>query len=285
MLAFIVSLPRSGSTVLTSLLDQTKGVVCHPESSFPQVYGELSDKQRQDPQVLAAYYLGSTFAGTPLSLAEATECMQGSLDDILHALGYRLAEKLGRPVAEVHTIVWKTTRTVGMNDAPLATNGRFVVLRRHPHNVYESQFRVGFGRSNRNPLRFALFRESYETAFSRIPRSRRVDIDYDDLPGVIADLLSFLGIEGSQVWDSGVSSLEAVARDRPWLSEINDQFLNKDPEKRARLARSQTLVLDTGRAMARAVRPLVARMRRHYDLASLRTIAGRAETAMSGIKS
>lgn len=275
-LAFIVSLPRSGSTVLTSLLDQAKGVICHPESSFPQIYGKLAAEIRSNPDRLADYYIASTFAGTPLTHAEARSCMTGELEEILEQLGIALGRKTGRPVDQIKSIIWKTTRTVAMCEAPLKTSGRFVVLRRHPYNVYESQFRVGFGINNRNPFRFAFFRESYECAFAKIPTSRRIDIEYDDLPGVVPDLLEFLRVEANAKWEDGFSSLEAVAHNRPWLSEINKEFSNTDGEKRQRLSPSQRRMLDGGLALARVLRPALLPLRNHYDLCSFRTIETKA---------
>ena len=56
-LAFILSLPRSGSTVLSAMLDRKKGIVSPPESSFPQMLGTLTPEERADKRWLAALYL------------------------------------------------------------------------------------------------------------------------------------------------------------------------------------------------------------------------------------
>lgn len=281
MLTFILSLPRSGSTVLTSLLDRRKGVVCPPESSFPQVLGEISRAERTDRRNLAAIYIASTFPGTPLSLEEATDCMEGSDKEILEAIGRKLAAKLGRDPDAVQSVVWKTTRTIGMNRAPLQTGGRFVVLRRHPHNVFESQFRVHFGKNNRAPWRFAGFRASYEHAFASLPKDRLFELGYDRIPDLLGELTSFIGIGNPEEWDSGSSSLEAVARDRPWLTEIMDTFENKDPEKRARIEPEKIVRLDRAIEAARMVTPLLGPIRRLADMRTLGHIRQRAKRLLA----
>ncbi len=169
---FILSLPRSGSTLLSAILDQRLGIISPPESSFPQILGKISAQERSDTLRLAALYIASTFSGTPLSLEESRECMEGGDGEILTKLGLALAGKLGRDPGQVKLVIWKTTRTVSFTEVPMATGGKFIVLRRHPLNVFESQFRVHFGKNNRKPFRFASFRESYEAAFASLPKNR-----------------------------------------------------------------------------------------------------------------
>lgn len=282
MLAYILSLPRSGSTVLTSLLDQRAGVICPPESSFPQILGVITRKERNDPRRLAALYIASTFPGTPLELDEAEACMCGDDSDILTGLGCALAAKLGRDPGLVRTVVWKTTRTIGMNVAPIRSGGRFIILRRHPHNVFESQFRVHFGANNRRPGRFALFRESYEHAFTRLPTERTMQVDYDRIPEQFESMLTFLGIDGSEIWTEGSSALAAVAANRPWLSQIMDRFENKDPEKRARLDPKSTTALDRSLATVKPFRPLLGPLRLIADRRTLGHIRERAELLLGG---
>lgn len=279
-LAFILSLPRSGSTVLTSMLDQRKGVISPPESSFPQVLGELTARERTDPRRLAALYIASTFPGTPLGLEEAAECMHGSDEEILGKLGKALAAKLGRAPHDVCLVVWKTTRTICMNRSPLATAGRFVILRRHPHNVFESQFRVHFGLHNRRAWRFALFRESYESAFADIPAEKRFDLDYEEIPARMSELLGFLGIKDAGSWDDGSSSLEHVAANRPWLSQILQEFRSDDADKRARLDARTMKSLDRWLQAAKLARPLMPMLRHHYDMATLTAIRQSAENIL-----
>jgi len=276
MLAYILSLPRSGSTVLTSLLDQRAGVVCPPESSFPQILGVISRKERSDPRRLAALYIASTFPGTPLDLDEAEACMRGDDTEVLTKLGCSLAAKLGRDPGLVRTIVWKTTRTIGMNAAPIRSGGRFIVLRRHPHNVFESQFRVHFGANNRRPGRFALFRESYEHAFAKLPADRTMQVDYDRIPEQFEAMVAFLGINGTGTWREGTSALAAVAANRPWLSQIMDRFDNKDPEKRTRLDPKATSKLDRWLTAVEPIRPLLGPLRLAADRRTLGHIRSRA---------
>jgi len=268
-LAFILSLPRSGSTVLTAQLDRIEGVACAPESSFPQILGHLTRSERNDPQRLAALYLSSTFTPTPLDLQEAAVCMAGTDEDILTSLGLAVAAKLGRDPQRVRVVVWKTPRTVGMLAAPLGTRGKFVIIRRNLHNVYESQFRVEFGTNNRKPLRFAVFRESYEHAFARIPVGRKMEIEYDQLPGILPEVAAFIGINEIKPWQEGCSNLEMAAATRAHMTEVTSEFHNRDAEKRARLDPAQVRALDKALAMARPLRPFLGPVRSYFDCQSL----------------
>ena len=268
-LGFLLSLPRSGSTLLTAMLDRKKGVICMPESSFPQVLGNLSRKERGNPLRMAAFYLSSTFVPTPLSLEEAASCMKGDNEQILTALGLALAAKTGRDPANVSNILWKTTRTIGMNEAPIATPGKFLVLRRHPLNVFESQFRVGFGVHNRRPWRFALFLQSYEHAFARLPKNRVFELEYEKIPEQMPRMLDFLGVSDAGEWGEGVSSFEAVAENCSWLTEITGEFNNKDQEKRLCLDPQQAASLERALAITRPLRALMGPVRAIFDRRSL----------------
>lgn len=280
--AFILSLPRSGSTVLTSMLDSRKGVISPPESSFPQMLGLATTKKDREPERLAALYLASTFPGTPLSLEEAARCMQGSDEEILTSIGLSLAEKAGRNAEDIRSIIWKTTRTISMNGGPLATNGRFVILRRHPHNVFESQFRVHFGLHNRRPFRFAFFRQSYEWAFSQIPKNRKFELDYEEIPTRLSSLLEFMQVEDNGLWKDGKSSLEHVAATRPWLSDILKEFRNDDAEKRSRLDAKKTSALDRAMKQARLLNPVMPFLRGHYDKQSVGHIRQKTNELLQG---
>jgi hypothetical protein len=269
MLAYILSQPRSGSTVLTAILDKRKGVVCMPESSFPQALGVVSRKERADKRWMAALYLGSTFPPTPLSFADALACMEGSDEEVLTALGRALAGKLGRDPDDVRTVVWKTTRTIGMHKGPLATSGLFVVLRRNPHNVFESQSRFEYGVRNRKPFRYAVFLQSYEFALSRLPNDRSFTLHYDETEDRLAALLEFLQIEDQGVWETGGSSLDLVAEGCSWLTQITEEFRNTDPEKRARLAPAMVKTLDRAMFLTRPLRPFMGPLRAHFDKRSM----------------
>ncbi|MEK7950836.1 sulfotransferase [Luteolibacter soli] len=269
MLAYILSQPRSGSTVLTAMLDKRKGVVCMPESSFPQALGVVSRKERDDRRWMAALYLGSTFPPTPLSFEDALACMEGSDEQILHALGRALATKIGRDPTEVRTIVWKTTRTIGMHRGPLSTSGRFIVLRRHPHNVFESQSRFDYGVRNRRPLRYAFFAQSYEYALSRLPVDRTFLINYDDAEKRLSELLGFLQLDDRGTWETGSSSLDLVAKSCSWLAQITEEFRNTDVEKRARLTPETLKLVDRSLALTRPLRSFMGPVRAHSDRRSM----------------
>ena len=279
-LCFILARPRSGSTVFSALLDKRVGIVSPPESSFPQVLGVLSENERSNLRWMAALYIGATFPPTPLNLDDAEACMEGTNEEILIKLGLAVASKLGRESEEMNGIVWKTPRTVGMHSALLSTSGKFIILRRNSHNVFESQFRVGFGEANRNPYRFAVFSESYEHAFARVPKERKMDVHYDDLPGVIPAVLRFMGVADKGERVGGVSSLEAAAQNCGWLSEVTREFKNSDPEKRSRLDPSQIASLERAMKIARPLRPFLGPVRSYFDQQSMGPIRQRAQARL-----
>jgi len=274
MLAFILSQPRSGSTVLSAMLDKRKGVVCMPESSFPQVLGAISKKERADKRWLAGLYRGSTFPPcpdppTPLTIADAEACMDGKDDDILFSLGKAIAVKLGKDPRDVRHVIWKTTRTIGLHKGPLATMGTFVVLRRDMHNVFDSQFRVAFGIRNRNPWRYAIFAHSYENAFSRIPKSRRFELDYESIPREFESLIQFLGVEDRGEWETGISSIDLVAKSGSWLKQATETFRSTDDQKRASLDHHLITQLDFALKVSGPLVPALGPLRRYFDMRSL----------------
>jgi hypothetical protein len=280
-LAYILSLPRSGSTVLSAMLDRQKGIVSPPESSFPQILSVITAKERADKKWLSALYIGSTFVPTPLSLEDAEACMEGSDEEILISLGLAIAAKLNRDPALIRLIVWKTPRTVGMHKVPLSTSGKFVILRRNPHNVFESQFRVAFGENNRNPYRFAIFRESYEHAFARLPCDRVFELEYDSLPEILPALQSFLGVESAGEWEHYEASLDRASKECSHMTTVTAAFENKDPQKRANLKAAHIASLEFAMKLARLLRPCLGPVRAFYDQQSMVPIRERARTALA----
>ena len=279
--AYILSLPRSGSTVLTSILDRRDGVVCMPESAFPQVLGVITEKERQDKRWMAALYVASSFSGTLLTVDEAESCMVGDNGEILSRLGYAMAEKTSRPAASVRLVVWKTTRMVSNLKGPLSTGGRFIVLRRHPHNVYDSQFRVPFGVNNRRPWRFALFRASYEAAFRAIPAGLRYDLEYEDIPQRMEEMLSFVGFADQGEWTSGGSSFDGVVESRPWHSEIRAGFQSTDARKREAVPAGTAAMLDRMEGLMKIAGPVMPLLRHRFDQRNYEDIRSRARLLMA----
>jgi len=284
ILAYILSQPRSGSSVLSAMLDKRKGIVSPPESSFPQVLGAIEAKERADTRWLAALYLGATCTPTPLNLIEAQACMVGSDREILTSLGLAVAHKFGRDAEDVRAVVWKTPRTMNMQAGPISTDGKFIVLRRNPYNVFESQFRVGFGINNRRPFRFALFRESYEYAFARLPSERLLEVEYDSFPGVVTDIMQFLGLPDDGDWENQSGSAELAAASCDHMAEITQEFCNRDTEKRSNLKPEQVALLKRSLAQARWFRPFLGPIRNYFDRSSLTHMRFRANRALKNGK-
>lgn len=269
MLTYILSQPRSGSTVLTAILDKRKGIVCMAESCFAQVLGTLNQSERSNKRWLAALYLGSRMAPDPLDLDDALACMEGTDDEILFSLGKSVAQKLGRDPSAVTNVVWKTTRAIGLHQGPIATCGKFVALRRNIINVFESQSRFEHGINNRNPFRYALFAQSYEHALNRCPTNRTFKLDYDDLPGILPRLLDFMGVPDRGEWETRGSILDSVAEECSWLSQVTGEFQNTDEKKRAQLDPVIKNRLTTALAMSSTLLPLMGPVRKHFDMRSV----------------
>ncbi|MBK1827815.1 sulfotransferase [Haloferula rosea] len=267
--AFVISEPRSGSTVLTAMLDRRKGVLSMPESSFPQVLGYLKKHERTDPRRLAAIYLGSTFVPTPLKFSEIESCMTGNDRDVLNQLAEATAGAVGRDPRQLNCVIWKTVRTIGMHQVLEDLDAKVVILRRHPHNVFESQSRFSYGVRNRKPFRYAIFRQSYEAAFTRLAVSERLEIEYDDLPEALSDICGFLEVPDLGIWPDDSSHFAEVAGNCNWLSEVTREFQNRDLEKRARLDDSACRTLDHCLSITRPLRFAIHPLRRFFDRRSL----------------
>lgn len=128
---------------------------------------------------------------------------------------------------------------------------------------------MSFGEGNRNLFRYAVFNESYQRAFNRIPRERKFDIHYDELPGALVDLMGFLELADQGKWEVGQSAMAAVAERCSWLSQITDEFQNRDEEKRRRLPPATVARLRMLMKIARPLRPLLGPMRSYFDNRSL----------------
>jgi len=244
---YIISLPRSGSTVLTRLLDQLEDILCLPESFFPAALTRVSDHEWKDKRRMAALFVVSCSDGSPLTVEEAEACIQNDKEETLDALASAVAVKAGRDLSRIRIVVWKFTRLVGSHGFPSTTDGRFLVLQRNPLNVFESQFRVHFGAKNRHPARFAFFEASYLAAFRTYPVDRTRFMGYEDIGTRLDDLIQWLGSSGnrSEAKGSGVGELSGQ---KPWHSEINKPFQNRDDEKLANLSKPQISRYESARS-------------------------------------
>jgi len=264
-LACVYSLPRSGSTVLIAELDRLKGVVCLPESYFPQILELLTQDELSDPAKLAAFFLASSPSGSLLSFEEAQTCMvPADWKKTLVRLGLACALKTNRNPSQVAIVIWKTTRIVGRWRLFAEAGGRFLVLRRNPLNVFDSQFRVDFGRYNRNPFRFAAFLESYEAVFSRLPKQITHFVEYESIPEQLPAIQAWFGV-GAEHWAEGVSSLAQTHAKKTWHGGLMDGFQSRDLMKRKNITASQRFLLKTGQFTAKPIRPILGLLRDYYD--------------------
>jgi len=281
-LLIVVSLPRSGSTVLTSMLDRYEGVICLPESGFPQALEFAGEKILHDPRQAAALYHASSFGGTVLNLAEAEPCIRPDAQQTFIQLGLASAEKLGRPTASIRAVVWKTTRMISRWKSLAAMGARFVVLHRELRNVFESQFRVDFGAHNRNPVRFAAFAASYDAIFRKYPQGTRF-LSYTKLDEEMKDLVKWLGLEG-HLREAGPSSLEGVSSRFDFHTTILDKFQNRDAEKASRISRRQASLLSNSYRAFVKLGPLWNTPRLMADRKVFRGCQQRAAELISSMK-
>lgn len=266
ILVCVYSLPRSGSTALTVQLDKWQGVVCLPESYFPQMLELLTPEEFSSPEKMAALFIASSDSGSALTFDESLACMvPNNSTETLKRLGLACIKKTCRNPGKVRAVVWKTTRIIGRWETFARAGGRFLILRRNPLNVFDSQFRVEFGTYNRNPIRFAAFRESYEAVFQRIPEKRTFPVDYESIPEQMPDILTFLGIEDRVPWKEGKSILGLISAKKDWHRRILDTFQSRDKEQRGNLTISQRLALKVGLTLFHPLRPLLGLLRDRYD--------------------
>jgi len=280
-LACVYSLPRSGSTVLIVELDRLKGVICLPESYFPQILELLSPDELSDPDKLAAFFLASSPSGSLVSFEEARDCMApGNWSRTLVNIGLACALKTNRDPSQVAAVVWKTTRIVGRWRLFSEAGGRFLILQRNPLNVFESQFRVDFGRYNRNPLRFAAFLESYAAVFSRLPTDNTHFVEYELIPEQLPAIQAWLGV-GDEHWADGESSLAHTHAKKTWHGGLMDGFQSRDPIKRKNITTRQRILLKAGQFAARPMRSILGLMRDHYDKEIMNQVRVDAEEIIS----
>ncbi|MEO8617232.1 MAG: sulfotransferase [Luteolibacter sp.] len=272
---YIVSVPRSGSTLLTNMLDAYEDVICPPESFFPAVLDQLEDREMADHRKVAALFVVSCSDGSPLTLEEAETCIRQDKQETLDALAIAIATKLGRDPATLRTVIWKFTRMVGSWRFVSDCGGKFIILHRNLLNVYESQFRVPFGEKNRNPLRFAFFAASYDVAFAAYPNGRVLALDYADMPARMGEILSWIGSAGRKR-EASVGTLDAISEKNPWHANINKPFDNKDAEKLQNLTLWQSKGFSLGYAILKKLTPLTRQARRLADQRQMRALRHQA---------
>jgi hypothetical protein len=272
---FIVSIPRSGSTLLTNMLDGYADVICPPESFFPAVLNELNDKALFDKRCTAALFIASCSDGSPLTLEEATECIRASKRATLEALALKIAAKMGRNPLTIQTVVWKSTRMVGCWKFASEIGGKFIILHRNVLNVYESQFRVHFGEKNKNPARFALFAASYDIAFRKYPSTKTLHVEYSLIPEQLPDVLRWIGSSGLNR-ETSIGTLDLVANKNSWHSNINKPFENRDEAKLKNLSGKQIFVFWLTQSVLTIAFPIVIIARKIADLRQMSALRRQA---------
>jgi hypothetical protein len=277
---FIVSLPRSGSTVLTAMLDRYDDILCLPESHFPAYLESIGHSDWQDPERLAACFVACCTDGSPLTFDEARACMSGDRQETLEAIAKAVARKCGRDYERIKVVVWKSTRMAGTFPSFTRPGEKHLVLRRNPLNVFESQFRVPFGKLNQSPARFALFEASYEAAFGRLPPDSTLQIEYAAIPDSIKKVVLWCGSDG-EAGRKANSGLVEISGRMPWHTEINKPFNNTDPDKLRNLKTLHVWSYHLTHAML-ALLPLVGRLARKLaNRREFNAIRQRADEALA----
>lgn len=258
---FMVSLPRSGSTVLTTMLDRREDILSMPESFFPAMMDHIDESTYMDKDLVAALFIQSCSDGSPLDFHEARECITSDRLETLNRIALKVATKIGRDPESVSVVVWKATRIVGSWRWAASTGGRFVILHRPLTNVFESQFRVHFGEKNRNPIRFALFAASYEWAFKCYPRDRTYHLRYSQIPLKLDELAQWMGsLKDAVCGRSG--AVDRMAGKNEWHSSIDKPFVDNDHAKARNLPKMTIIILNSATWLF-GILPGTARTARH----------------------
>lgn len=276
-LFFIVSLPRSGSTVLTAELDRFEGVVCAPESYFPFMLPFLESGKERSRRDWARIFLESCDAGFVLSEDELARLIDPSdWRATFLEIGKACAQKSGRDPESIRAVVWKSTRALSGHAVVKATGARFILLRRNPINVFDSQFRVEFGIHNRNPARFAAFRQSYEWLFAKFYAQPTFGLEYEKIPDELPRLLAWMGVP-NVLRQSGESTMARTVAQCEWHKGLLDGFESKDAEKRRNIGVWRRAIFWGATAAFWPLRFYLGRLRVKYDASLARRIAGQAE--------
>lgn len=282
-LLMVVSQPRSGSTALLAEFERYRGVVCIPESYFPQMLGLMKKDEIYCPELLAAYYLLSCDDGALLSYEEAIKCMvPGEPYETLKLLSEGHIAKSGKKVSEVGCVVWKTTRLVSECNIPISCGFKYVVLRRKHVNVFESQFKVAMGRLNRKPIRFMAFRESYESVYRKISAANKYEVDFENIPTDVPLILADLGLQVEAAMPK--NSLIAASSAKHYRhARVVDGFQSKDTAQFNNVSFINRLLLSGAAIILRPLRCLMYPVRRHYDLIQMKKFRVSAGRSISSI--
>lgn len=273
---FMVSLPRSGSTVLTTMLDRREDVLSMPESFFPAMMDLIDEETFRDTDLMAALFIQSCSDGSPLDFAEARECITGDRLETIQRIARKVAVKIGRDPDAIAVTIWKSTRIVGKWKWAESVGGRFVILQRPMVNVFESQFRVHFGEKNRNPLRFALFAASYLWAFRHYPNDRTYRLRYAEIPDRMDDLAAWMGSRKEAV--AGRSgAVERMAGRNEWHSSIDKPFVDNDADKARNLPGHVVCLLKLGTRFFGLVPGLARQARHRADVRHYRKLLNEAK--------
>lgn len=239
---FVTSLPRSGSTVLTHMLDQREDMLALPESFFPATLEIVDNATFAQRELMAGLFIASCSDGSPLDFNETLECVTSDRKETLNRLAGSIAQRMGRDPTKIRVVIWKATRIVGCWKFAESVGGRFLILDRPLLNIYNSQFRVHFGQKNRNPLRFSIFAASYEWAYRRYPANKTRRLAYANIPTEIEDIAKWAGSEG-QIRAEGESAVSRIAGNNAWHSGIGNQFENRDREKAAEVTKFDAVAI------------------------------------------
>ena len=279
-LTFVLSLPRSGSTVLTTMLSARADVLCLPESIFPALIDGISAEEFRNPERVAALFVVSCTDGSPLALEQVARCVRNDGISTMIEIGRALAGIEGRNPDGIKAMVWKSTRLVGWHARLDEAGARYVILHRPHLNVFESQFRVPFGERNRSPSRFALFARSYEAAFRTYPGERTLDLDYKDIPRRLDEVFAWIGSESDAPAPSGGAVLATSGR-MAWHTGIGKEFKDEDQAKLANLTKEQVAEFHRAWKLLGWTGPLAALARRQADRRQAESIRTQASALLT----
>lgn len=247
---FVYSVPRSGSTYFTKLLENKKGYVVMPET-----YLHLALLSKDF--IISEKSINSCMPdGFPITNKEIYNSIKNSEDKLRDFIC--LLQRKFNP----EYLVLKSTRLLGYaNLINLNFECRSIWIDRNPLNIYESLTRVSFGKKNSNPFRFAVWYNSYY--YSRTRLNSEI-VCYSESVKYIRNLP-----EGITVLKSYSSKYHST---KSWHSNLNKSFNNTDLKKLDNLSNNYKLLIQLSILILKLFNPFFNYLRISYDKKMLRKI-------------
>jgi len=249
-IVFVYSVPRSGSTYFTKLLEDKKGYVVMPET---YLHLALTSEDFELSEKSVSSCMPDDFPISNIELYNYLIKSNDKLNDFLSLIKEKFAPEY---------LVLKTTRLLGYaNKVNINYEYRNIWIDRNPLNIFESLTRVSFGENNSNPLRFAVWYSSYY--FTKIRFNSEI-VCYSESVNYVRNLP-----EGSTVLKSYSSEYHST---KSWHANLNKNFNNTDLQKLENLSKYDIIAIQLSIFILKLFAPIFNYLRISYDKKLLRKI-------------